>query len=223
MRVLVTAGNTQTPIDRVRCITNIFTGRTGAAIAGEGARRGHAVTVLTSHPEVLEPSDRLTVKPYRTYDDLAALMEAELMSGGYDVLIHAAAVSDFAFAGIFAASDDGRMTDIHAGKVKSHHPEVWLKLTRTPKLADRVREPWGFRGVFVKFKLEVDVTDAELHRIAERSRAHSDADLMVANTLDDMTRIAFIGERDGRFVGVERPELATRLWDRIIEGRAAVD
>ncbi len=223
MRVLVTAGNTQTPIDRVRCITNIFTGRTGAVIAGEGARRGHAVTVLTSHPEVLEPSARLTVKHYRTYDDLAALMEAELTSSGYDVLIHAAAVSDYAFAGIFAPSDGGRMEDIHAGKVKSHHPEVWLKLTRTPKLADRVREPWGFRGVFVKFKLEVDVSDAALHRIADRSRAHSDADLMVANTLDDMHRSAFIGGRDGRFVGVERPELATRLWDRIIEGRPAVD
>ncbi|MFO0803298.1 MAG: phosphopantothenoylcysteine decarboxylase [Gemmataceae bacterium] len=29
MKVLVTAGNTQSPLDRVRCITNIFSGRTG--------------------------------------------------------------------------------------------------------------------------------------------------------------------------------------------------
>ena len=53
MNVLVTAGNTQTPIDRVRCITNIFTGRTGARIAVEAHRRGHAVTLVTSHPRVV--------------------------------------------------------------------------------------------------------------------------------------------------------------------------
>jgi phosphopantothenate---cysteine ligase (CTP) len=47
MNLLVTAGNTQTPIDRVRCITNIFTGRTGAQVALEAHRRGHAVTHLT--------------------------------------------------------------------------------------------------------------------------------------------------------------------------------
>ena len=44
MNILVTAGNTQVFIDQVRCITNIFTGRTGAAIAVEAYRRGHSVT-----------------------------------------------------------------------------------------------------------------------------------------------------------------------------------
>jgi len=215
LRVLVTAGNTQTPIDRVRCITNIFTGRTGAGIAVEGENRGHTVTVLTSHPELLAAAPRLTVKPYRTFDDLAELMEAEVTSETFDVLIHAAAVSDYSFAGIFAPDGTGEMRDIHAGKVKSHHPEVWLKLTRTPKLADRVRDPWGFRGVFVKFKLEVGVTDTALQRTAKRSRKQSDADLMVANTLDEMTNTAFIGGRDGLFERVARSQLPMMLWDRI--------
>ena len=34
MNLLVTAGNTLTLIDKVRGITNIFTGRTGAQVAG---------------------------------------------------------------------------------------------------------------------------------------------------------------------------------------------
>ena len=50
MKILVTAGNTQTPIDRVRCITNIFSGKTGAQIALEAHRHGHSVVLLTSHP-----------------------------------------------------------------------------------------------------------------------------------------------------------------------------
>ena len=39
MKILVTAGNTQTPIDRVRSITNIFSGRTGARIAARAFNR----------------------------------------------------------------------------------------------------------------------------------------------------------------------------------------
>src|SRR6476646_6451465 len=44
MNLLVTAGNTLVPIDAVRCITNIFTGRTGASIARHAHERGHSVT-----------------------------------------------------------------------------------------------------------------------------------------------------------------------------------
>ncbi len=101
MNVLVTAGNTQTPIDQVRCLTNIFTGRTGARIALAGHRRGHRVTLLTSHPEAVRDlapafapdAGTWTVKPYRTVDDLVDAMVGELKCGGYDFLILSAAVS----------------------------------------------------------------------------------------------------------------------------------
>src|SRR5439155_7975387 len=81
MRVLITAGNTQAPIDRVRCLTNIFTGRTGAAIAVRAHERGHHVTLLTSHPEAV-----LAVRPerYSTFDDLQTLLSHEVQAGGYD-------------------------------------------------------------------------------------------------------------------------------------------
>src|SRR6516164_3237203 len=82
MNLLVTAGNTQVPIDRVRCLTNIFTGRTGAAIALHAHARGHAVTLLTSHPDTVndlaggrpEPAERWRLYPYHTFDDLNRLM-----------------------------------------------------------------------------------------------------------------------------------------------------
>src|SRR5262249_48132547 len=103
MRILVTAGNTQVPIDRVRCVTNIFTGRTGARIALFGHHLGHAVLLQTSHPEVVPAIqgtvplavDRWTVQPYRTFDDLQNLMATAVRAGGLDVVIHGAAVSDY--------------------------------------------------------------------------------------------------------------------------------
>jgi len=230
MNILITAGNTQTPIDRVRCITNVFSGRTGAAVALEANRRGHAVTLLTSHPEAVrdlepgyQPGGNWAVRPYRTFEDLKDAMAALVPGGRFDVLIHAAAVSDYMAAGVYApaagttfdpatsAWTHGKMKDVSAGKVKSHHPELWLRLTPTPKLADLVRGPWGFRGVFVKFKLEVGATDAELRDVAGRSREQSDADLIVANTLEGKDAAAWIGDRAGGWERVPRAELAGRL------------
>jgi phosphopantothenate-cysteine ligase/phosphopantothenoylcysteine decarboxylase/phosphopantothenate--cysteine ligase len=219
MNVLVTAGNTQTPIDRVRCITNVFSGRTGARVAAEASGRGHNVTLLTSHPEALDDNSGVRVRPYRTFDDLELLMAAEVASGRYDAVIHAAAVSDYHVAGVFA-DRDGRLQDVSKGKVKSHHPELWLRLTPAPKLIDKVRAEWGFAGVLAKFKLEVEVSEAELIDVAERSRVHSGADLMCANTLEGMHEWAFIGTGPDDWRRVNRADLAPVLID-VVEGIAS--
>lgn len=223
MNVLVTAGNTQTPIDRVRCITNVFSGRTGARVAAEAAGRGHSVTLLTSHPEVVDGSTGIRVRPYRTFDDLDALMTAEVTSGTYDVVIHAAAVSDYHVAGVFT-HHDGRFEDAAAGKVKSHHPELWLRLVPAPKLIDKVRTAWGFAGTLVKFKLEVGASDEELLAVAERSRAHSGADLICANTLEGMHDWAFVGGGPSGYRRVARADLAAVLIGSVeaVAGRTEV-
>jgi phosphopantothenoylcysteine synthetase/decarboxylase len=237
MNVLVTAGNTLVPIDRVRCITNIFTGRTGAAIALHAHQRGHDVTLLTSHPEVVEtmstagPGERWSLRPYRTFEDLRDRMRSSI-EAGLDVVIHCAAVSDYLSAGVYAPGPqtrfhaaDGRwesdgllgpqLLDRGAGKVKSDEPELWLRLVRAPKLVDCVRAEWGFTGTLVKFKLEVGLGDDELIAVAERSRQRSRADLMVANTLEGAEHYAFLGPIGGSYQRVERPDLAGRLLDAI--------
>jgi phosphopantothenoylcysteine synthetase/decarboxylase len=234
MKILVTAGNTQAPIDRVRCITNIFSGRTGAAIAVEAHRLGHHVTLLTSHPEaVLEVGARVAItdERWRTWSyiyfhDLDQLMGRALTNESFDALIHCAAVSDYLPAGVFAPrpgtrlntetgkwhGDPPTMQDRAAAKVKSNEPELWLRLTRAPKLVDKVRREWNFRGVLVKFKLEVGIEETRLVEIAEQSRLHSDADLMVANTLDGSLTWAVLGpDEGGQYTHVSRRDLAERL------------
>jgi phosphopantothenoylcysteine synthetase/decarboxylase len=239
MNVLVTAGNTRTMIDRVRCITNIFSGRTGAAIAREAFSRGHHVMLLTSHPETVAggegESDRFRCVAYNSFGDLHQLMQSQLRRGGFDVVIHAAAVNDYDASGVYAPSQgtsfdaahaswrpsDGeavRLEDRSAGKVKSDEPELWLRLTRLPKLIDMVREPWGFRGTLVKFKLEVGVSDEQLLDLAERSRRQSDADWMVANTLEGTRDWAYLGSAAG-YERIERAQLADRLIS-VVEGSA---
>jgi phosphopantothenoylcysteine synthetase/decarboxylase len=221
MHFFITAGNTQTPVDRVRCITNIFSGRTGGSIAAAAAERGHDVTFLTSHPEALGdigPSARrrLDLRTYRTFDDLDASMRDAFAAADFDAVIHAAAVSDYRLAGVFSLQTpaDGRprLVDAGAGKVKSSHSELWMRLTPTPKLVDKIRREWRFRGVLAKFKLEVDVHDDDLLAIAEASRLRARADVVVANTLEGMHDWAFLGSTQG-YRRVPRVELAWSLLE----------
>jgi phosphopantothenoylcysteine synthetase/decarboxylase len=234
MRILVTAGNTQIPIDEVRCLTNIFSGRTGAAIALAACDRGHQVTLLTSHPETLNPTSSLAwrerggiLTPYRTFDDLQSMMASLIPAGRFDVIIHAAAVSDYLAAGAFSLKPGTRfdgvawhgsqgapeLVDRRAGKIKSDEPELWLRLLRAPKLVDRIRGDWGFGGKLVKFKLEVGVSDEQLLDVAEKSRRQSRADWMVANTLAGAADWAFLGPFADGYHKISRAELPAKLLE----------
>lgn len=234
MDVVVTAGNTIVPIDRVRCITNIFTGRTGGAIAVKAHGRGHRVTLLTSHPEALSapPSDeRWRLLPYRTFAELAEALERAVAKAP-DVVIHCAAVNDYETAGIYAPAPGTRfdadqhqwhstgeklptLVDRAAAKVKSDEAELWLRLVRSPKLIDRIRRDWKFRGILVKFKFEAGLSDEQVLQVAEGSRRQSDADLMVANTLEGYQSWAYLGPLNGSYERVSRRALPERLLEAV--------
>jgi phosphopantothenoylcysteine synthetase/decarboxylase len=241
MKILVTAGNTQTPIDQVRCITNIFTGRTGAKVALEAHRRGHQVCLLTSHPEAVADlagdrpprGENWSLRSYRTFDHLHSEMAQLIPQGPFDAVIHSAAVSDYRVEGIYVPDQGTRfdvarrcwssaegvpeLVETSAGKIKSSHEEMWFRLVRTPKLVDFIRSPWGFQGVLVKFKLEVGVSDKVLLEIAERSRLQSRADLMAANTLEGKDDWVCLGPIGGQYLRLARPELAARLLSAVEE------
>jgi phosphopantothenate-cysteine ligase/phosphopantothenoylcysteine decarboxylase/phosphopantothenate--cysteine ligase len=234
MRVLVTGGNTVVPIDRVRCLGNVFRGRTGANIALEAHRRGHHVHLLTSDPTVLSAAEtahaleRWHLERFRTFDDLHEAMRRIIESGTIDVVIQSAAVSDYRVERVFTPSADTRfhvdtrtwaggdplqMIERGEGTVTGDEPELWLRMVQNPKLIDLVRSRWRFAGILVKFKLEVGVDEHQLLEIAEASRAHSAADLVVANTLLGLT---FLGPIGGRYERVtSRRELSVRLLDAV--------
>jgi phosphopantothenate-cysteine ligase/phosphopantothenoylcysteine decarboxylase/phosphopantothenate--cysteine ligase len=168
------------------------------------------------------------VSPFRTFDDLRNLMESQITRGVYEAIIHCAAVSDFQLAGVYAPAagaafdsqsscwhGGGPLVDASAGKVKSQHPELWMRMIPTPKLVDQIRRPWGFGGVLVKFKREVDVTPRELAASAADSRRHSDADLIVANTLEGMHDWALLGRRQGEPLRIDRQGLPAVLLQEI--------
>jgi phosphopantothenoylcysteine synthetase/decarboxylase len=235
MNLLITAGSAQAPIDRIRCVTAGFTGRTGAAVARTAWGRGHTVTFVTSRPDALleygvnhrDPGERFTVVPFRTYDELAVVLQTQLRAGGYEAFIHTASGGDFLPAGTFAPlpgtffnartgqwetrSGPPGMAEVRAGKIPPSEPEVWLRLVRGPRLIERARQPWGFAGILVRFQMESGLGDTELIEAAEAARTRCGADLMVTTTLEAAAHTEFLGPLAGRYERVPRRELPDRL------------
>jgi phosphopantothenoylcysteine synthetase/decarboxylase len=234
--ILITAGPTREMIDEVRDWGNIFTGKTGLDLALACLDVGD-VTLITSNPEHAKAYDgyygkagMLGVELFRSYGELRELLTERMTGSGQaavDVVAMSAAVSDYAPAGAYRILDkktasDGRETwvveNVSAPKVKSGHAEIAFRGTLTPKLIDMYRGAWNFRGILIKFKLEVGISEEELVRIASASRTASGADLMVANTLA-MARPADGTEGAGYLIDdagvgrVPRKELAGRIVD----------
>jgi phosphopantothenoylcysteine synthetase/decarboxylase len=235
MNFLIAAGSTQSAIDRVRCVTSVFTGRSGTAIARTAWGRGHTVTLATSRPDTLleyginyrDSGERLSIVLFRTYDELAVLLQNQLKTGGFDVVCHTAAGGDFMPAGSYAPNPGTffnartgqweakgglpTLTEQKSGKIAVSESEVWLRLVRGPKLIDRIRQPWGFTGILVKFQMEAGLGDSDLIEVAETSRSASRADLMVTTTLEAAAHTEFLGPIKDRYERVPRRELPDRL------------
>lgn len=212
MNILITGGNTQIPIDQVRVISNIFKGRTACDLANYMADQGHKVTLL-GNPEMVKTINELVeFQSYKTYDDLYTLMKSYINDyESYDCIIHSAAVSDYFVSGVLD-SNHNRLDN--KSKIKSTHDTLYLELKPTRKIVDDIRGLWGYKGVLVKFKLQVGMSDEELLKIARESRKTSQADIIVANCLEWAKDRAFIiGERQED--NVSRQVLPISLLRRI--------
>jgi phosphopantothenate---cysteine ligase (CTP) len=201
MRVLITAGNTRERIDDVRDWGNIFTGNTGYGIAKAVAQVAE-VDLLTSNAAHLaelmghQPTPhRITGSSFKTHEELRGALSGLIARNRYDAVFMTAAVADYRPARVYAVMERTTdpsaaglehwvVKDVQAGKVKSSYPEVAILGKQTEKIVDLFRGEWGFKGLLVKFKLEVGISREELIRIGQASRRASGADYLVANTLD---------------------------------------
>lgn len=187
MNVLITGGGCREAIDNVRCVTNTSTGKTSAAIADFFIDQGASVTILAAasavRPKrVLEKNCRL--RTYVSGSDLGQLLEEELFQQEYQIVIHAAAVSDFIPETVIM--DGIEVTAGPQGKIPSGST-MTIRFRAAPKLADRIKS-WAKMGghrepVVVCFKL---TSGAEQEKVLSACRAileRGAADYVVANDI----------------------------------------
>ena len=194
MKILITSGGTKIPIDKVRDITNMSSGTFGSKIAFEALETGHEVIFLTSksgktpfkyeinllsNPHAIPPTiPRLEFESnyqehqYVTYDDYAESLEKLIKEKKPDVVILAAAISDY---GVENPVDT---------KVRSDS-ELIIKLKKLPKLISKVKE-WLPTTKLVGFKLLVNSTVDELIDAARKSLIENNCEMVVGNDLIDI-------------------------------------
>ena len=173
VRILISAGGTQEPIDPVRFIGNRSSGKQGLALATEAALRGASVTLVAANlAEVTVAVDKLI--QVKTAAELQEAIDAELSSA--DVLIMAAAVSDY------------RVENVSLTKIKKSESgsELNLKLVQNPDIlagaVKRVAQE-GLSCLTVGFAAETATSPDNLTRLAQQKIIAKGCDVLVANNV----------------------------------------
>jgi phosphopantothenoylcysteine decarboxylase/phosphopantothenate--cysteine ligase len=183
-RILITAGGTREPIDSVRYIGNTSSGRTASRLADELCDKGHDVTWLGAENAVT-PQRPCAMPRFYSFDDLASQLQSLLAANDYDVVIHAAAVSDFSVASVQTQAGD--TLDGMTGKLSSDSA-LLLRLKPNPKLLDRIRA-WSKNPKVrvIGFKL-TDTQDLQQRLAAVKNQFdHSNVDAVVHNDLAEIS------------------------------------
>jgi hypothetical protein len=180
MQCIVTAGPTWEPLDAVRRLTNLSTGRLGVRLADSLVRAGWTVTLFRgSGATHTAPSQAPDEEVFTTGADLAARLERRA-SREVDAVFHAAAVGDFVFGRCYQRGPGGRLLARRAGKLRSGAGPLLVELRPTPKIIARLRD-WFPRALIVGWKYEVDGRRAgAVSRARAQIRQHR-TDACVAN------------------------------------------
>ena len=203
-RVLVTAGGTREPLDPVRFIGNRSSGKMGYALASAAARRGAAVTLVTTVDRPAPP--RVEVVEVETATEMADAVLARY--AGLDVVVMAAAVADF------------QPKAVAAEKLKKADgpPEVVLEPTVDILAALGSSKSSQFLVGFAAETAEI-VVQAAAKLAAKR------VDLMVANDVSapgsgfgtDTNQAVLLtpGGTAEELPNMTKAELAEAIWDRV--------
>ncbi|WP_035795750.1 bifunctional phosphopantothenoylcysteine decarboxylase/phosphopantothenate--cysteine ligase CoaBC [Kitasatospora mediocidica] len=207
--VVVSGGGTREPLDPVRFLGNISSGKQGYALAATAAARGARVTLLAANTELPDPAGVDVVK----VSTALQLREAALKAAAdADVVVMAAAVADFRPAEYAA---------VKIKKVEGAEPAP-VALVRNPdilvELATHRASP---AQVVVGFAAETD--HALEHGRAKLAR--KGCDLLVVNEVGegrafgaDTNEAVILGSDGSETVVPHGPKeaLADLLWDLVV-------
>jgi len=201
-KIVVTAGATSEEIDAVRVITNKSSGKMGTYIAEEAFLRGAEVTLIHGIHS-LQPNYHIKQVPITTVSSLFHAMKKEIKNA--DIVIHAAAVSDFA-------------SNKHENKIKSGG-SMHLELEPTTKIFEKLRA-LNRNMILVGFKAEYNVSEKELLERAYNLLKSAKANFVVANDVGKRGRGFDVETNEVYIVDKKKKPMHLPLSDKhVIAGR----
>lgn len=188
-KIIVTAGGTVEEIDPVRVITNKSSGKMGIYIAEQAAKLGADVTLIRGKTDI-EPVGKIKDIKISSVQELSNEINKIIKKN--DIIIHAAAVSDFTINKINK-------------KIKSDK-ELVLKLKKTKKIINDIKK-LNKKIKLVGFKAEYNVSKKELIEKANSLLKKSNSDFIIAN---DVSKNVF-GSEDNDVYIVNKNKKATNI------------
>lgn len=191
IKVLITSGGTQEPLDDVRVLTNKSTGRTGAYLADQMIETGFEVTYL--HAETArQPLLSCQKISFITFNDLDKALENELKKN-YNCVIHAAGVSDYSFS---SETRNGATR----GKINSDQETLTITLKRNPKLIEKIKK-LAPNTKLVGFKLTSTNDEKIIQEKIDRLFAKAHCDYVVHNDWSTVQAGQNGGQHRFNFIG----------------------
>ncbi len=200
-RILITGGATAEAIDPIRILTNRASGKTGIELALLAFRRGADVTLV--HRGCIGIQGICEFNAESAQDMTESVLEE--LGKGYDLLISAAAISDFT-------------VEPSKNKIKSDK-DVTLSLKPAPKLIKEARAKYPELKI-IGFKAETGVTRDELVKRARKSMKESGLSMVVANDVSkggmgtDTNDVYLIDDAVKRVSGTKR-QIAIEIMDKV--------
>ncbi|MDG6222950.1 MAG: bifunctional phosphopantothenoylcysteine decarboxylase/phosphopantothenate--cysteine ligase CoaBC [Candidatus Bathyarchaeota archaeon] len=213
-KILVTAGPTLEYIDPVRVLTNKSSGKMGLALVNEALSRGAQVTLISGPISISPPHDSKVIN-VETTSQMHEAVVSELTSKKYDIVIAAAAASDWTPEKTY----DYKVPTRESSKFT-------LNLKSTSKIINAVKKvsPETF---LVTFKAEYNISDEELIKTAYERLEEPQADLIAANDVGRKgagfavdTNELFIIDKERNVVRVptaQKRAVAKQLLDVIVK------
>ncbi len=169
VKITVTAGPTQEPIDPVRYITNRSSGKMGFAIAEAAAQMGADVTLISGPVQLNTPAGvhRIDVTTANQMHELA-------LSVNTDIFIACAAVADY------------RVKKTAPQKIKKDSEEMSLELIKNPDIVHDVAQSQP-RPFTVGFAAETE--NLKAHALKKLSTKN--LDIIAANLVGDDVKSGF--------------------------------
>jgi phosphopantothenate-cysteine ligase len=239
MNVVVTGGGTLAPIDDVRSIANVSSGRFSAMITEACLRRGASVWHLHA-PQAQLPYlrharfDLAAADPVAEHARLERLRHDWLEAAGRLHLVPLTRGTVAAYAATLEQIFRDRRVDVAflvmavsdyepepvSGKIDSNADSIVIRARRAPKVIRSVRD-WAPEVYLVGFKLLSRVSREALIRQAEAAGLANRADLTVANDLQTLRA----GRHTIHLVRAGHPaetldpgdDLAERLVERVLD------
>jgi phosphopantothenoylcysteine decarboxylase/phosphopantothenate--cysteine ligase len=203
-RVLITSGPTWVPLDVMRVISNVSSGRMGHQLAKAFGKAQARVTLLEGPVhERMPPTRGVKAVPFRYFKDLQKLMRAEVKKAP-DIIVHAAAVSDY------------RPARTDKGKIRSGQDDLRIDLVPTPKLITAIKRK-APKALLVGFKMEPRLTRTLARSKAQALFDEARCDWAVVNRLTPDGYQGYLVAHDGAMSRLmrSRQQMAGHLVERL--------